>query len=82
MGGLPLGALFFMRLENAFLLTQIGALIEVVSDFDNLENDLAMWCAFKGEKFINKRAISQNMESKGNFIYLLCKKSPTRFQIS
>ena len=80
MGGLPLGALFFMRLENAFLLTQIGALIEVVSDFDNLENDLAMWCAFKGEKFINKRAISQNMESKGNFIYLLCKKSPTRFQ--
>ena len=49
MGGLPLGTLFFMRLENAFLLTEKGALIEVVSDVDNLENDLIMWCAFKGE---------------------------------
>lgn len=79
MGGLPLGTLFFMRLENAFLLTQIGALIEVVSDWDNLENDLMMWCAFKGEAFKEKRVISQNADSKSNFIYVLCKKSPTRF---
>lgn len=79
MGALPLGTLFFMRLENAFLLTQIGALIEVVSDWDNLENDLMMWCAFKGETFKEKRVISQNADSKGNFIYVLRKKSPTRF---
>ena len=67
MGGLPLGTLFFMRLENAFLLTEKGALIEVVSDVDNLENDLIMWCAFKGEEFVQKCAISQNADSKGNF---------------
>ena len=80
MGSLPIGAFFFMRLENAFLLVSKGDIIEVVSDWDNLENDLSMWCAFKGEEFIQKRAISQNTDSKGNFIYILRKKSPTRFQ--
>lgn len=80
MGALPASTLFFMRLENAFLLTEKGALIEVVSDVDNLENDLIMWCAFKGEEFVQKCAISQNADSKGNFVYILCKKSPTRFQ--
>ncbi|MCX2717522.1 ferritin-like domain-containing protein [Helicobacter sp. MIT 21-1697] len=80
MGCLPVGTLFFMRLENALLLTQQGTLIEVVSDRDNLENDISMWCAFKGEEFIQKRIISQNTDSKGNFVYILRKKSPTRFQ--
>lgn len=37
MGALPLGTFFFMRLENAFLLSSQGAEIELISDFDNLE---------------------------------------------
>ncbi|BDB64267.1 hypothetical protein T36_0715 [Helicobacter cinaedi] len=80
MGALPLGAFFFMRLENAFLLSLKGAEIELISDFDNLENDIIMWCRFKGEEFICKQKISKDSESKGNFLYLMRKKSPTRFQ--
>ncbi len=57
MGALPASTLFFIRLENAFLLTEKGALIEVVSDVDNLENDLMMWCAFKGEEFVQKLSL-------------------------
>lgn len=40
MGALPASTFFFMRLENAFLLTEKGALIEVVSDVDNLKMTL------------------------------------------
>lgn len=51
MGAIPTGALFFMRLENAFLLSNKGDIIEIISQYDNLENDLIAWCRFKGENF-------------------------------
>ena len=46
MGAIPTGALFFMRLENAFLLSNKGDIIEIISQYDNLENDLIAWCRF------------------------------------
>ena len=54
MGTIPTGALFFMRLENAFLLSNKGDIIEIISQYDNLENDLIAWCRFKGENFQKK----------------------------
>ena len=54
MGAIPTGALFFMRLENAFLLSNKGDIIEIISQYDNLENDLIAWCRFKGENFQKK----------------------------
>ena len=54
MGEIPLGKLFFMRLENAFLLAPNHCVIEVVSDFDCLESELDAWCRLKGEKFLLK----------------------------
>lgn len=81
MGEIPIGAYFFMRLENALLLANQGDLIEIISDYDGLENDLCAWIAFKGEEFISKQIIdtSKNNSSKGNFCYILRKKSPCKF---
>ncbi|MDE5602558.1 MAG: DUF455 family protein [Helicobacter sp.] len=79
MGNLSLGTLFFLRLENAFLLAEEGSFVEVISCFGNLESDLKMWCSFKGEAFIHKVAIAKN-SNKDNFLYLLQKQSPKRFQ--
>lgn len=73
LGDIPLGKAFFLRLENAFLLAQKGDIIEVCSDFDNLEGDLNSWCVFKGEKFVRKVAL------KGVFSYYLQKNSQHRF---
>lgn len=80
MGSTPCNAFFFMRLENAFLLAEQGMEIELVSDFDGIEKDLLMWCRFKGEEFVGKLLLSQKAEAKGRFLYLMRKKSPTRFQ--
>ena len=77
MGDLPPQTLFFMRLENAFLLSPQGATIEIVSDLDNLENDLLVWCRFKGEAFVSKSVLKA--QSKGRFLYTLTKNSHTRF---
>lgn len=81
MGEIPIGAYFFMRLENALLLANQGDLIEIISDYDGLENDLCAWIAFKGEEFISKQTIDthKNANSKGNFCYILRKKSPYKF---
>lgn len=73
MGDIPLGKMFFLRLENAFLLAQKGDIFEVLSDYDNLENDLLAWCSLKGEAFLEKIAL------KHAFGYRLQKLSQTRF---
>ncbi|TLD95728.1 DUF455 family protein [Helicobacter jaachi] len=78
MGELVPSTLFFMRLENAFLLAQQNTIIEIVSQHDNLERDLMMWCRFKGEEFIEKRALGTN--GKADRIYILRKLSPQQFQ--
>ncbi|RDU64168.1 ferritin-like domain-containing protein [Helicobacter sp. MIT 14-3879] len=54
MGHIPLGKLFFLRLENALLLSLKGDIVEIVSDYDKLESDLESWCRFKGEVFLGK----------------------------
>ncbi len=77
MGSLPPQSLFFLRLENAFLLSQKDTFIEIVSEYDNLENDLLMWCRFKGEEFLHKQM--PHKDSKERFIYTLRKCSHTRF---
>ncbi|TLD84518.1 ferritin-like domain-containing protein [Helicobacter sp. MIT 11-5569] len=74
MGEIPLGKLFFVRLENAFLLAESNSSIEVVSDFDNLESELSAWCCLKGEKFLQKAPL------KHCFSYLLLKQSQNAFQ--
>lgn len=76
MNDLPPQSLFFMRLENAFLRSPQGSLIEIVSDLDNLENDLNVWCRFKGELFLHKQTTHQG---KGGFLYVCQKLSQTRF---
>ena len=73
MGEIPLGKLFFIRLENAFLLAVENARLEVVSDFDNLEPELNAWCHLKGEKFIQKIPL------KHCFSYTLQKQSKNAF---
>ncbi len=77
MGTIPTGPLFFMRLENAFLLSSKGDLIEVISQYDNLDNDLIVWSRFKGELFLEKFPLCNANHS--SFAYLLEKKSPTKF---
>lgn len=76
-GDLPLDSLFFLRLENAFLLSENGAYIEVISNRDDLEYDLSVWAKFKGEGFLGKQSLSKH--SKGNFVYTFIKHSHTRF---
>lgn len=44
----PLGKLFFLRLENALLLGQKGDSYEILSDFDDLEQDLKAWYSASG----------------------------------
>lgn len=81
MDSIPTGMLFFMRLENMLLLSQNGTYIEIISDLDNLERDINLWCIFKGEEFIDKKYISNtNKSKKGNFLYTIKKKTPTKFQ--
>ncbi|MGI0406037.1 ferritin-like domain-containing protein [Helicobacter himalayensis] len=70
---LPLGKLFFLRLENAFLLAQKGDCIALTSKLDNLEHELLSWCQFKGERFLEKKA------QKHCFTYILQKHSHTAF---
>lgn len=70
---LPLGKLFFLRLENAFLLAQKGDTIALTSKLDNLEHELLSWCQFKGEQFLEKKT------QKHCFTYLLQKRSHTAF---
>ena len=77
MGNIQTGQLFFMRLENAFLLSQNGDIIEVISEYDNLENDLIAWCRFKGELFLKKIPLHNKNDS--NFAYIMQKESPTKF---
>lgn len=77
MGAIPTGALFFMRLENAFLLSNKGDIIEIISQYDNLENDLIAWCRFKGENFQKKFSLKNNNSTY--FAYILQKQSPTKF---
>ncbi|MDE6044742.1 MAG: ferritin-like domain-containing protein [Helicobacter sp.] len=70
---IPLGKLFFLRLENAFLLADTGDTIEILSRFDHLESELISWCRLKGESFVQKTAL------KGCFAYLLRKDSAQNF---
>ena len=77
MGNIQTGQLFFMRLENAFLLSQNGDIIEVISEYDNLENDLIACCRFKGELFLKKIPLHNKNDS--NFAYIMQKESPTKF---
>lgn len=78
MGAIPIGALFFMRLENAFLLAESKSYIEIISDFDNLENDLKAFTRFKGESFIAKNVL--NTTQKTSYCYLLQKQTPSKMQ--
>ena len=71
---IALGKLFFLRLENAFLLGQKGDIFEILSDFDDLEEDLRAWCVFKGEEFLEKESFANY------FAYTLIKKSPNQFK--
>ncbi|MDY3113615.1 MAG: DUF455 domain-containing protein [Helicobacter sp.] len=73
MGGIPLGKLFFMRLENALLLAKNSEIVEIVSDFDNLENEIKSWCKFKGEEFLEKKIL------RNCFAYLILKVSKNAF---
>lgn len=70
----PLGKLFFLRLENALLLGQKGDSYEILSDFDDLEQDLKAWCVFKGEQFLEKKSFEHYTT------YTLTKKSPNKFE--
>lgn len=73
MGDIPLGKLFFMRLENAFLLMESSDVIEVLSDYGNLATELKAYARFKGEEFIDVKTL------KLGFAYYLKKRSPTSF---
>lgn len=73
LGQIELGKAFFLRLENAFLLAKKDDVIELVSDFDNLEADLTAWCRFKGEVFVEKKPL------KNAFSYYLRKNSQENF---
>lgn len=81
MGEIPSGALFFMRLSNAFLLSKNGDFIEIVSNYDNLERDISAWAKLKGEKFISKTSLATADKSiKPSFAYLLQKCSLNNFE--
>lgn len=47
-----------MRVENALLLESSGNIIEILSDFDNLENDIIAFCRLKGEEFLCKKKLN------------------------
>lgn len=78
MGDIPPNPLFFMRLENMFLCSKQHSYIEIVSDLDNLEDDLIAWLRFKGEEFVSKSILKN--ANKSSFCYLLRKKSPYAFK--
>ena len=73
LGDIPLGKLFFMRLDNAFALSRTEDMIALVSVYGDLEAELRSYCSFKGESFVEKRT------SKGCFTYILQKRSDTNF---
>lgn len=73
LGDIALGKAFFLRLQNAFLLANKGDIIEVLSDFDNLESELTSWAHFNGEKFLYKKPL------KNTYSYYLQKTSQTKF---
>lgn len=73
MGDIPLGKLFFMRLENAFLLIESGDVVEILSDYGNLSAELSSWCRFKGEEFVECKT------SPLGYAYYLKKCSPAQF---
>lgn len=73
LGNIPLGKIFFLRLENAILVESSGAIIEIVSDFDNLESEIIAWCRLKGETFLCKKKL------KNIFAYYVKKTSNKSF---
>ncbi|RDU58348.1 ferritin-like domain-containing protein [Helicobacter sp. MIT 99-5507] len=73
MDDVPISKPFFLRLENAFLLASTNDFIEILSAYDNLEQELVSWCNFKGEKFISKTKL------KNCYAYQLRKDSAARF---
>ncbi|WP_395002316.1 ferritin-like domain-containing protein [uncultured Helicobacter sp.] len=73
MGDIPLGKLFFMRLENTFLLIESNDCLEILSDYDNLAPELISYCRFKGEEFLHTEALPMG------FAYYLKKRSPKHF---
>ena len=62
LGDIPIGKSFFFRIENALLISNKDDIIEIVSFYNNLENDLKSYCIFKGEIFLdtNFKYIFQN----------------------
>lgn len=73
LGDIPIGKSFFFRIENSLLISNKDDIIEVVSFFDNLEDDLKSYCVFKGETFFDKK------KNKELYSYYIKKKSNNSF---
>ncbi|MEI0604628.1 ferritin-like domain-containing protein [Brachyspira alvinipulli] len=73
LGDIPIGKSFFFRIENSLLISNKDDIIEIVSFFDNLEDDLKSYCIFKGETFFDKK------KNKELYSYYIKKKSSNSF---
>ena len=69
LGDIPIGKSFFFRIENALLVSKKDDIIEIISFYNNLENDLKSYCIFKGEIFLDKK------NNKELYSYYIKKKS-------
>ena len=73
LGDIPIGKSFFFRIENALLVSKKDDIIEIISFYNNLENDLKSYCIFKGEIFLDKK------NNKELCSYYIKKKSNNNF---
>lgn len=73
LGDIPIGKSFFFRIENALLVSKKDDIIEIISFYNNLENDLKSYCIFKGEIFLDKK------NNKELYSYYIKKKSNDNF---
>lgn len=58
-GNLPIGKALFLKLENAFLLSNKDDILEIVSTSEHIELELMSWCKLKGYIFLDKTILKQ-----------------------
>lgn len=72
-GNLPPSKALFLRLENSFLLSNQGEIIEIVSQKANIETELRAWAKLKGHLYLGRENLKQQ------FSYKIQKITPNSF---
>ncbi len=63
-GNLPPSKALFLRLENSFLLSNQGEIIEIVSQKANIETELRGWAKLRGHLYLGRENLKQQYSYK------------------